>query len=93
MPRYFFEIVNCDGITQDDEGQELPDVAAVRRHAVAAVRSIISDEIRRGRIDLRGRIRVTRESGETALILPYAEAVEVRTGPPPLADGPGMSHD
>jgi uncharacterized protein with von Willebrand factor type A (vWA) domain len=94
LPRYFFEIINRDGIVKDDEGQELTDLGAARRCAVAAVRSIISDESRRGHVDLRGRIRVTQRGGGTVLVLPYSEAVEVRTGPPPLAeDGAGILYD
>jgi hypothetical protein len=94
LPRYFFEIVNCQGIATDEEGQELADVGEARRRAIAAVRSIVSDESRRGQVDLRGRIRVTQEEGETVLILPFAEAIEVRTGPPPMAeDKPGIRDD
>jgi hypothetical protein len=55
---------------------------------------MVSDESRRGHIDLRGRIRVISEGGGTVLTLPFAEAIEVRTGPPPAAeDSPGIGHD
>jgi len=33
MPRYHFNVINCDGTLLDPEGTELPDVEAAREHA------------------------------------------------------------
>jgi hypothetical protein len=93
MPTYFFELRNHHGVVRDPNGQTFPDVAAARKQAVDTVRSIISDEVKRGSIDLRGRIQVSDARG-LVLTLPFAEAVEVRTGVPSQGfDQPGIDHD
>lgn len=94
MPRYYFDLVNREGSVADAEGAELAGLDAARRQAVAAVLSIVSEETRRGLVDLRGRIRVRDGRGATLFTLPFAEAVDIRTGPPPV-DGvePGIGDD
>jgi hypothetical protein len=93
MPRYFFHVRNSTGYMLDEEGEELADFEAARDAAVNAVRSIISEESKIGRIDLRGRIEVSEEEGgEVILTLPFSEALDIRTGPPPEGDTkPGVT--
>jgi hypothetical protein len=83
MPRFFFHLVNATGHVRDEEGEEFPDIVAARENAVAGIRSIVSDECKAGRVDLRGRIEVARASGEVVQAVEFADAVEVLTGPPP----------
>ena len=93
MPRYFFEVRDRHGVAPDEEGQVLLDMAAARRQAVDSVRSILSDEVKRGCIDLRARIQVS-DAGGKLFTLPFAEAVDLRTDPPTSAsDGPGIEQD
>jgi hypothetical protein len=40
MPRYFFHILSGGVTVEDDEGIELPDMAAARREAVANARDL-----------------------------------------------------
>lgn len=83
MARFFFHLRNSTGYVKDEEGEDLPDLKAARNSAVASVRSIISEESKSGCVDLRGRIEVADEAGHTVLALPFSEALDIRTGPPP----------
>lgn len=80
MPRYFFHIHNGTGLTEDQEGRELPDIAAAREEAVSGIRSIVSEEARGGQLDLAGRIEVFDAAGRAVLTLPFAEAFEINPG-------------
>jgi len=83
MARFFFHLRDSTGYLEDEEGEDLQDLDAVRVSARDAARSIISEESKQGLIDLRTSIEVTDEAGTTVLELPFSEAVDVRTGPPP----------
>lgn len=85
MPRYFFHLRN-DAHTQDEEGKELPDLAAAREHALEAARDVVCGDIRRGYLNLDHYVEVTDESGDTVLKLTFREAFtiapETRDRPP-----------
>ena len=84
MPRFFFNIRNGDGLTEDEEGRELADDAAAREEAVRGIRSFLAEEAKQGRIDLRGRIEVADEAGARVCDVEFEDAVEVlRDAPPP----------
>lgn len=78
MPHYFFQVSNGQGLTPDDEGIDLQDEAAARTMAMDSIRSIISEEARKGVIDLDGYIDVTNESAETLTRIAFAEAFSLR---------------
>jgi hypothetical protein len=40
MPRYFFHILSGGVTVEDEEGMELPDMAAARQEAVASARDL-----------------------------------------------------
>ncbi len=80
MPRYHFHVYDSFGLVEDEEGRELPSVDAVRREALKGVRSILSDELKQGRLDLRGRVEVKDGDGSIVLTLHFREAVELLTG-------------
>jgi hypothetical protein len=86
MPHYFFHVCNSGGYLRDDEGQDLPNAEAAKVRAMESIRSIVSEEVKEGLADLRGRLEVTDAGGTTLLTMPFAEAIEVRTGPP-LGEG------
>jgi hypothetical protein len=48
MGRFFFHIRMSDQVISDQEGLDLPDVAAARLEALAAARYILADAIRSG---------------------------------------------
>ena len=88
MPRYFFHVRNGLGFVADDEGRELDGDDAARAVAIDGVRSLLSDEVRSGRLDLRGRLEVADGDGRTVLIVPFGETVEIRIGGVPSGDDP-----
>ena len=77
MPCYYFNIYNGTGLTEDHEGRDLPDDAAAREEAVKGIRSIVSEEVLRGQLDLGGRIEVRDSAGRAVLTVTFAEAFQL----------------
>lgn len=89
MPRYFLHLLNSIGYAADEEGRELADLDVARRKAIEGIRSIVSEEVKDGLIDLRGRIDVADQDGRVLLVVRFSEAVELVTGElPEPGDGP-----
>jgi hypothetical protein len=86
MPRFFFHLYD-DVIAQDEEGLDLPDVAAAREQALFSARALVAEQALLGSIKLRHRIEVEDENGRPVLVLPFRAAVEIEGGPE-LDDGP-----
>lgn len=76
MPRFFFNLYD-DGATIDEVGVELPDLAAAHEAALEEARAVISEEVRRGRIDLSHRIEVEDEARRPVLLLPFSAAIQI----------------
>lgn len=76
MPRFFFHV--CDDVAvRDDEGLELRDAAAARLEAVAGIRGLICDEVKKGRLNLRHRVDVEDEAGRPVLSIAFEDAVRI----------------
>jgi len=80
MARYYLHLYNRIGSALDDEGTEARDLEAARTIAIRSVRDILGEEIRKGRIDLFGRIEIADEEGSILAVVPFADAVELRLG-------------
>jgi hypothetical protein len=80
MPRFFFHVHNGIGLIEDEYGRELPDLARVRAEAIKGIRSIIADEVLKGRIDLRGHINIADELASAVMTVSFEEAFEVTRG-------------
>ena len=78
MPHYFFQVSNGQGLTPDDEGIDLQDEAAARTMAMDSIRSIISEEARKGVIDLDGYIDIKDAGAETLTRIVFPEAFALR---------------
>jgi hypothetical protein len=78
MPRYFFNLYDASGVTEDVEGVTLPNLDAAREAAVRGARSVISHGAVAGSIDMSGRIEVLDAGGHTVLTVTFADAVEIR---------------
>jgi hypothetical protein len=76
MPRYYFNLANSERIL-DEEGLVLADPRAAHAAALAGARSILSDEVRHGRLPLDERIEVMDEQGQQVLTVPFETAVEI----------------
>ncbi|HEY0012475.1 MAG TPA: Crp/Fnr family transcriptional regulator [Allosphingosinicella sp.] len=75
MPRFFFNIRNGNGFTEDEEGRDFPDVRAARAEALKGVRSIVAEEVKEGRLDLAGRVEITDEAGASIEAIPFGDAL------------------
>lgn len=78
MPRFFLHVCNGHGEILDEEGIELESHSAARKVAVDSIRSMISEDARRGYIDLTGFIAIRDESHNKLLNVAYADAFELR---------------
>ncbi len=78
MPLFYFHVYDGMLVAPDDEGLELTDIDAARNEAVRGARSILSEDILRGCIDLSGRIEIAGEDGTILLALPFRDAFEIR---------------
>lgn len=78
MPRFYFHLHNSTGLTRDEEGRDLEDLAEARNSAIRDIRSVLCEDVERGFIDMRGRIDVGDEGGEVLMTIPFSEAVELR---------------
>ncbi|HEV2866811.1 MAG TPA: hypothetical protein VGX37_09860 [Allosphingosinicella sp.] len=76
VPRFFFNLYD-DVVSVDDQGVELPDVAAAREEALRGARELICDQVRNGRLNLRHRIEVEDEDRRPVLTLPFGAALEI----------------
>ncbi|MDB5723411.1 MAG: hypothetical protein JWQ16_165 [Novosphingobium sp.] len=78
MPHYFFQVRNGHGMTLDDEGIDLQDEAAAQAMAMDSIRSMVSEEARKGVIDLDGYIDVKNDDAETLTRITFPEAFTLR---------------
>ncbi len=78
MPRFHLHIYNSGGTSCDEEGLELPDLDSARAYAIDGIRSLASEEVRAGRLDLAGRVEIADEAGTVLEVVGFPEAVEIR---------------
>lgn len=78
MARLYFDLHNGTGFTVDEEGYELSDDEDPRDFAIESIRSLLSEEVRKGVIDLTGWIDIRSESGQKIGQIRFREAVRLR---------------
>lgn len=77
MTRYFFNIFN-DADVIDEEGIELPSLAAARNEAIRGARSMMADHLKAGKpITLRHRIDIADASGKVLATIPFRELITI----------------
>ena len=80
MPLYYFH-VRSDGVEiLDPEGSTYPDLDSARREAVAGARSILSEEIKGGRLAIDERLDIEDEEGRVLLSIAFAEVLILPPG-------------
>ena len=77
MPRYFFN-VHDDVIAEDDEGVELPDLAAARTHALIGARGMIAEQVKHGYFMRSHVIKVVDEQRTAVFTLAFGDAVDCK---------------
>lgn len=78
MARFFFDVTNGIGFTEDEEGQEVADLTTARLVALEGMRSIMRDDVTAGFIDFAGKVDVCDSDHRFLLSIPFTEAVELR---------------
>ncbi len=76
MGRYYFHLRYRDCLFRDDEGDELPDMAAVRAHAVATSQDLIQTRSASIRDWFDCTFEIANGRGEVLLVLPFGETDE-----------------
>jgi hypothetical protein len=77
VPRFFFHL--CDDVdVPDDEGVELPDLAAAREHARRQVLNLIGENVKeQGRIVLHHRLDIEDEQGAVLEALRFGDILRI----------------
>lgn len=81
MRRLHFDLHNGTGFTRDREGRELADEDDARLLAIRTIRSILSEEVMSGVVDLTGWIDIRNEAGVDIGRVSFSEAVCLRLSP------------
>ena len=79
MARFYFNVRDGSGGLQDIEGRELATLIQVEAVGLAAVRDLLSSDLKTGIIDLRPCLEVQDEAGDIVYRLPFNEALRVIT--------------
>jgi len=82
MARYFLHLSNSVGYLRDDEGIDVTNSDEAGRIAAQTIRSMLSEEVKQGRFDLRGRIEIADDHGNTVRTVPFHEAIQMFTDGP-----------
>jgi hypothetical protein len=73
---FFFDLYD-DVVVSDDEGQDLPDLAAARITAIKSARQIACAQVLNGRLNLTHRIEVRDESGSVVTTVLFGDVIKV----------------
>ena len=77
MPRFFLHLHECGTLIDDEDGVVLADLADARSRAVLEARTVMSSEVREGRLCLSCYILVETERHEEVYRLPFHEALTI----------------
>ncbi len=75
MPRYFFHVRENEGIVEDEEGLDFPDLGAARADALEAAREIMVAHIRKGLDVSHWYFEIADGSGWPVMAVRFSEAV------------------
>jgi len=85
VPRFYLHVCNGSGFTEDCEGHEFDDAEGARNGAIKGIRDLMSEELRKGEINIASYIEIEDETRQLIRIVPFTEAVEVKSDPCPPA--------
>ncbi len=75
MPRFYLHVCDGSGFCEDEEGLDLPDLAAARRAAIEGLRDILAGELRAGVLRRAAFVEIEDEHRQLVLTVPFTEAV------------------
>ena len=73
MGRFFFHLKDGDELILDDDGTELPDIAAAKREALLTARGVLADAIQAGKTKVPEALVIADGVGRTLEVLPLIE--------------------
>jgi hypothetical protein len=79
MPRFFFDL-HDDSLILDEQGVELPDMAAAHAQAVKGARELMCAEVGLGTLDLSHRIEVRTQDGAQTATINFGDVLTVVGG-------------
>ncbi len=79
MPQFFFHLCDGDGLVSDMDGASFPDLSAARGHAIAGLRDIMAEDVRKGQLNLGCFIEIEDADGALVTTVQFLDAVELRT--------------
>lgn len=79
MPRFYLHVSDGKLFAEDGDGLELHDVEAARREAIAGLRCVMAEELKRGQVNLAAYVEVEDENRQLVMTVPFLDAVEVLT--------------
>ncbi|WP_409515593.1 DUF6894 family protein [Agrobacterium sp.] len=77
MPRYFFHVRDCDGLSLDEEGVELASDDRARAEAMQAAREMLAEKILKGEVVDGARFEVIRIDGVVIATIPVRSALRL----------------
>jgi hypothetical protein len=76
MPHYFLDVRNGSDLLEDQDGQELGDLAAARQEALEAARELMAEDLRNGAPLCLDRVMVLAdEKGHVGSEIPFGSAL------------------
>ena len=75
--RYFLHIRDRAGSVRDDDGSEFPGLVAAIGEARRGIRSLLSEGVKAGTLDLDGYIEIAGEDGAPILVVPFSDAITI----------------
>jgi CRP-like cAMP-binding protein len=90
MPRFFLHLYNGLGFTPDEEGVDYEDSSEARLAAITSARSILSEEVKAGKLNLDAKIDVTDAGGKVATTVHFREVISILGG---VAQWPTRNND
>ena len=75
MPRFFLHIRDADGLFEDPEGSDLPDLDAARSEAEAAAREIAAEALRAGKPADGRRFEIADGAGRVLAIVRFRDVL------------------
>jgi hypothetical protein len=76
VPRYYFHLHN-EEIVLDEQGMDMPNLAAARAQAVDDARDMICRSVREGHLNLDHRMEVTDEAGTVVVTVRFRDAFTI----------------
>lgn len=74
MPHFYLNVRDADGLLEDPEGSDLPDLDAAHLQALEGARDILAEMLRKGEVLDRQTIEITDEAGAVLAVVRFRDA-------------------